>query len=760
MEPLTLDKPFQEGLRSKAEASKAGVALVECLNAIPTPDGAVPALTGLEALPADLLTEIFTTLGVTRAFPSPQILRGRAVTLLCLPTAIYLVNETNWTTTLLRPISTTPTNRLTNGGLETSGTGWSGASWDWTYDPSAEPTFKGHLKNNGGTGAASQAGVLQSGHTYFVSLQARSDISSSTLTVKLGTASTTFNLTDQPRSFTATVTASGVDFEILASIGSSPALTNVEVYEVQTIPSGGLWQMADFGPVYVLANGSCTLFVANYSQGGFTQTRTFLDTGLNPNTVSNYRGRLIMGGFQGADTWKAAWDSFWSEVAGDTGTTGMPTDNLSARHIWWSSIGGEDMLQYFLPETLLEGPSTTSLDQGKSLIRNGDFRKAESGWVLPDDWSAETGYLEHTPGSTGTVSQAGEDMALPPTLGETYEVTIILADRTAGTVALYLGSTLAMTASNTYTIARTAFADSTDFHIIPSSDFDGKVTDVQIRPLTETKWAEDVWLLGEQGQRALPWQGDVLAQHSLGGASLVGTEDGVMALSPTGSTLGSVEVHNIGLAGRGALAGSKREALFVDRAGTIWRIGSDLAIIRVGREEFLSPYLNATGPIIHYNSDRDEYLIAFSGNKTFVVTRSGVGVMATSIFALPQLEGTFRYLGDASFASTQVTMETDTIDFGSRGQTTLKELEACFDGSGLQMTLLNRVGTGDSWKEIGPFTLQEAGRLIRSFTQTELKIRLTFPTLSSFTRFSYLRLWPQAGGKAALADTLTLNNLL
>jgi hypothetical protein len=762
VEPFLLDKPFQEGLRAKAQASKAGPGLVVCRNAVPTPDGAVPALTGLTSLPGALTTEIFTTLGVTRAFPSPQILRGRAKTFLCLPTALYTLNETTWASTALRPISTTPTNLLTNGSLETSMTGWSGAaSWEWQYEPETLPAFKGHLRHISGAVAASQSSVVTSGHTYYVSLQAVSDLSSSTLTVKLGTASLAFTLTNQPRAYSGYITANGVDLEITVSGGSNPAFTNVELYEVQSIPSGGLWQLADFGEVFVLANGACTLFVTNYSQGGFTQQRCFIDTLLNPNTVTNMRGRLLMGGFQGADSWAAAWDTFWGTVASAAGTTGMPTENLSARHLWWSSIGGEDMLQYFLPETLLEKPGTTTLDQEKNILLNGDFRRAGNGWTLSSGWTAETGYLEHTPGTTDTAEQDATRMGLVPVLGDIYEVTITVEDRTVGTVSVYLGTALAVTASGgTFYLGRAAFTDSTLVTIEASSGFDGKVTAIAVRPVVGTGAAEDIWLLGEQGQRALPWQGAVLAQHPFASATLVGTADGIAAFSPAGSTLGLTLVHSLGLAGRGALAGSQREALFVDRAGTIWRIGSDLSLTREGREEFLAPLLGGQGPVIHYNTDRDEYLIAFAGNKTFVVSRTGVGELATSVFALPQLEGTYRYIADAAFTTSTVTLETDTIDFGSRGKTTLKELEACFDGSDLSLTLLNRMGTNDAWKEIGPFTFQEAGRLIRSFSQTELKIRLTFPTLTSFTRFSYLRLHAQQGGQGALADTLSLNNLL
>lgn len=762
MSTLLLDKTFQTGLRAKAQANKGMPLLVDCLNAVPTPDGTVPAFTGLEALPTDLLTTIFATIGASRAFPSPQILRGRALTFLGLPTALYTISEADWSGTALQPISTTPTNLLTNGGLETSDSGWTaGVSWEWQFDPEQEPAFGGHLRHLSGSTAASQPGVLQVGHTYFVSLQARSDLSNSTLTVRMGTNTLVFNLTDEPRSFSGYLEADGIDFEILNSLGSNPLFTQVEVYEVQPIPTGGLWQLADFGPVYVLVNGACTIFTCLYSQGGFTQSRCFIDTALNPNTVLNYRGRLTLGGPQGTDTWAALWDTFWAAVASSTGTTGMPTENLSDRHFWWSSIGGEDMLQYFLPETLLEQPGTTSLAQARNILANSDFRRRAAGWVLSSGLSADDLYLQHTVGTVDTAEQTLEDMALPPVLGDTYEIRLRTANRISGSISVYLGTALVLTTtSHTFYTGRGAFTGDTTLRLEFSSGFDGSLVSITCRPVADQGVAEDIWLLGEQGQRALPWQGAVLSQQLLGGHVLVGTKDGLGAFSPAGSTLGFTHVHNVGLAGRGALGGSLREALFVDRTGTIWRIGSDLSLTREGREEYLAPLLDETGPVVHYNEDRDEYVIAFAESSTFVVSRTGVGQLATSIYALPYLEGQYRYLADPEAEDLTVTLETDTIDFGSRGVTNLRELEACFDGTDLALTLLNRMGTGDDWREIGPFTFQEAGRLIRTFSQTELKVRLTFPTLDSFQRFSYLRLQFDEGGRGAFADTLNLSNLL
>lgn len=761
MADLLLDKTFQVGLRPKAETGKNMPYLTVSRNAIPTPDGAVPPLTGLTTIPEDLDDAIFTDLAVTKDFPWPQLLRGRAHTFLCLEDAVHVVSESDWSTSPLQPIAVTPVNRVTNGTFAQDASGWTGASvtWEWAFDPSTYPYLGGHLQQISGAAYVTQAGVLTIGKTYYVSFNAITDGGGS-ITVKAGTVTNIFTASASPRAYSCYLTADGIDFGITASTGGNARISNIEVYEVQEVPDGGLWQLADFGDVYLLVNGACTLFVANYSQKGFTQLRTFIDTALKPNTVTNYRGRLLMGGFQGADTWAALWDTFWGTVASYTGTTGMPTDSLSPRHIWYSSIGGEDMLQYFLPEQLLERPGTTSLEDRRNLLCNGDFRRAGSAWVLTGGWTAYPGYLEHTAGTEDTVEQDNESMPIPIEVGTAYEVQVHIANRTAGTISVSLGSTSVLsTTRNGYTVARGICIDDATFTVTASSTFDGQLLDVSLRAATDTGWAEDIWLLGEQGQRALPWQGDVLAQHVLSTVTLVGTADGLVALSPSGSTLGATVVHEIGLAGRGALCGSQREALFVDRKGSIWRVGSDLSVLREGREEFLLSHLDEIGPIIYFNSDRDEYYIAFPDDTTFVVSRSGVGEMSASLFAALQLEGVCSYIID-DFTSEAVRMETDTIDFGTRANNTLRELEACFDGEDLSVTILNRMGSNDAWREVGPFTMQEAGRLIRSFSQTEFKVRLDFASFDDFTRFTSLRLTYNIGGRKAVADTLTLNNLL
>jgi len=764
MPSVRLDKPFQVGLRPTRDGSLDDPFLQVCTNAIPTADGCVPVFTGVSSIPSALTTTIDTTLGITRTNTSPQLFRGRAKTFLAMPTALWILSESDWSAAPLRPIAVTASNLASNGDFLTNATGWTlGGSWQWQFDPSAEAAFRGHLKHTLGTGCASQAGILTNGVTYFVSVQARSTLSSSTLTLYAGTNSVAFTLSDKPRTYSGFVTANGSDFEIATSVGASPAITNVEIYPVASIPSGGLWSFADFGDVYVFANGSCTLFTTVYSQGGFPQLRTYIDTSLNPNTVANFRGRLLMGGFQGQDTWRTAWDTFWGQVAGDTGTTSVPTDNLSPRHIWWSSIAGEDMFQHFLPETLLERPQTTTLPQAPNIVSNPYFLGGGGApWELPSDWTIVEGeYIQHTGGSASEVTQQPDKMATPPALVDLYDVTFQVTGRTAGSVTLKLGDTSVVTATaNGHHLGRGAFTTSLIVKLAASSSFDGKISNVVIRPVATPGYAEDLWLLGEQGHRALPWQGAVLSQHSLGASTLVGTADGLIALTPTGSTFGFTPLHDIGLAGRRAIGGSSREALFVDRQGTLWRVNADLGLTREGREEFLLTHLDAPGPVVHYNPDRDEYYIGCADGVTYIVTRTGVGMLPTTVLGCHYLEGVWSLLTQGTGSDLSITLRTDILNLGSRGVKTLRELELLFEGTAAQITLETRMSSNGAWNTAGPFTLPEAARIIYSTSFVDLRITITFPFFTNLARLTALNLTFDVAGRTTLRDTLDTYQLL
>ncbi len=123
--------------------------------------------------------------------------------------------------------------------------------------------------------------------------------------------------------------------------------------------------------------------------------------------------------------------------------------------------------------SVLEASYTTALDFGRSVAL-----KTYGDYVAGANWANSSGQIaRHSAGSVETFQQ--DDILAP---GKTYQVTITLANRTAGSVTITDGGA-AISANEETT--RTITSTGTDFIITPTTDFDGDI-DVAIILVQQT----------------------------------------------------------------------------------------------------------------------------------------------------------------------------------------------------------------------------------------------------------------------------------
>ena len=124
---------------------------------------------------------------------------------------------------------------------------------------------------------------------------------------------------------------------------------------------------------------------------------------------------------------------------------------------------------------------------GSELVANGAFASDLSSWTdSGTSWSWSSGTALHAAGSVSTLTQN-----LTITSGSTYQVAFSISGRTAGTVAIALGSVslVSTNATTTFTASSTRSLVAAEnglvaFVITPSSDFDGKVDNVSVKEAT------------------------------------------------------------------------------------------------------------------------------------------------------------------------------------------------------------------------------------------------------------------------------------
>lgn len=118
---------------------------------------------------------------------------------------------------------------------------------------------------------------------------------------------------------------------------------------------------------------------------------------------------------------------------------------------------------------------------GPELVVNGGF-DSDTGWTKGTGWSIAGGVATHASGTSGAVNQAS-----PIEAGRSYQCTVTVSGRTAGTWYWRLGNTTNLAASNsngTFTQTLTGSATGSYIGIFGDPTFDGTIDNISVRGIT------------------------------------------------------------------------------------------------------------------------------------------------------------------------------------------------------------------------------------------------------------------------------------
>ncbi len=169
----------------------------------------------------------------------------------------------------------------------------------------------------------------------------------------------------------------------------SSAITTYDLADPSTekaITGSDVWHMADFHDSWMLFNGTSVVIKTN-KEGMFGETnKVFVQNVIAVQTGCDFRGRLIMGGFNPASYFSTEWDSVWAEwldrlpYAIDT-----TLNDVNSNFVMWTTIGGGDMLNLFLPELAVNGvikEDVRTINTGMFL----DLWKQNQAGFMPMPW--------------------------------------------------------------------------------------------------------------------------------------------------------------------------------------------------------------------------------------------------------------------------------------------------------------------------------------------------------------------------------------
>ena len=137
---------------------------------------------------------------------------------------------------------------------------------------------------------------------------------------------------------------------------------------------------------------------------------------------------------------------------------------------------------------------------------------------------------------------------------------------------------------------------------------------------------------GAIGFIPMPWQGAVKCLKRMGDAVIAYGDNGVTAIVPQEKNglaiYRTVDVVDVGVAGRGAVGGDHRQHCFVDNTGTVWYVKADLSAERLGYNEFTAAMTDAS-IVVTCDPDQWDYYIS---DGTYGYVRSKTGLGKTKIF--------------------------------------------------------------------------------------------------------------------------------
>lgn len=156
-----------------------------------------------------------------------------------------------------------------------------------------------------------------------------------------------------------------------------------------SIPGGAApWQMVDMQDTWILTNGRCIIFYLN-DKGMFGNSQKALLLNRIPfQAACFHKGRVLLGGFNYNKFWNSTWRSFWNTWITKQTNTGIskyvdkPEGNIQMpvgeNWLWWSSVGGGDILPLFLPSLVNSGVAGFHSSSKPYWLEN--LRKNDSGF--------------------------------------------------------------------------------------------------------------------------------------------------------------------------------------------------------------------------------------------------------------------------------------------------------------------------------------------------------------------------------------------
>jgi len=165
----------------------------------------------------------------------------------------------------------------------------------------------------------------------------------------------------------------------------------------KSITPGKPWTFVDMQNTWLLTNGVDTVFFSGKETMVGETPKVYVKSGLPIETMTYWKGRVFFGGFDYNQFWNTDWKEFWTKwytnedgVGINTGISATRPINedtpfmpMEENFIWYSLIGGGDVLWLFFP-TLAESGYVSSIYGSSKPLLFDLWQRGDQGWMAID----------------------------------------------------------------------------------------------------------------------------------------------------------------------------------------------------------------------------------------------------------------------------------------------------------------------------------------------------------------------------------------
>lgn len=222
-------------------------------------------------------------------------------------------------------------------------------------------------------------------------------------------------------------------------------------------------------------------------------------------------------------------------------------------------------------------------------------------------------------------------------------------------------------------------------------------------------------------------KGAVRVVKPLGESVIVYSDNGIAVMTPAIEpvpTFGMKQLSGVGIANGLAVAGDDRQHLFIDQQGTLWAIGADLKIVRLGYREFFFQMLG-NEIMASYSPEEDGRWFFSDNNRTFLWKPTGLSEVDQMVTSCDFMGGaTVGMCDETGSRDPSFSLVSGDIDFGQRAIKHIHSVELSTNSTtNLYISICYKYNKNEEvWKQTGWRKVNKEGWAVLSCSGVDFRI--------------------------------------